>query len=52
MSVELLAVARREHAIAVQQQHGDTDEFLDLRERVFVVLVAVVLCGRGAAGIN
>src|SRR5688572_27615715 len=47
MSVELLAVARREHAVAVQQQHRDADEFLDLRERVLVVVVAVVLRGRG-----
>ena len=37
----------REHAVAVQQQHRDADELLDLDQRVLVVLVAVVLRRRG-----
>src|SRR4249919_4332384 len=51
MSVELAAVAGREHAVAVQQQDRDAHEFFDLRQRVFVFLVAVVLGGgRGEPG--
>ena len=49
MSVEALAMAGGEHAVAVQQEGGDADELLDLRQRSFVFLVAVVLRRRRAA---
>src|SRR6476469_5479825 len=42
-SIELLAMARGQHAVAVQQQRGDADEFLDFRQCFLVFFVAVVL---------
>ena len=45
------AVARTEHAVAVQQQRGDADEFRDFDQRGFVLFVAIVLRrGRGQLG--
>src|SRR5690606_40619094 len=41
MSVEAAAVARTEHAVAMQQQGGHAHEFLQFRERGFVLLVLV-----------
>src|SRR5690606_4012924 len=42
-SIELLAVTRCQDAVAVQQQHRDAHELLDLGQRVLVVLVAFFL---------
>lgn len=53
MSVQAAAVARPEHAVAVQQQHRDADELLQLRQRRFVlifVLVDVLHAGTGQPG--
>src|SRR6478672_707558 len=42
-SVELLAMARREHAVAVQQQRRHAHELLDLGQRILVLVVAFIL---------
>src|SRR5690606_40430947 len=42
-SIELLAMARRQDAVAVQQQRRDAHELLDLGQGVLVVLVAFFL---------
>ena len=38
-------MARRQHAVAVQQQHGHAHEFLDLGQRVLVVEVGAGIVG-------